>query len=87
MIRYSLSSTVTSLPAYLPNRIVSPALTSRATTVPSSFFLPLPTATTFPCCGFSFAESGMMIRRSTVAPPRRALDEDAVVQWSETHCG
>src|ERR671924_223043 len=39
----------------------SPDLTSRATRLPSSRILPLPTATTFPRCGFSLAVSGMMI--------------------------
>ena len=46
MMRYFLSSTVTSVPAYLPYRTSSPTLTSIG-----SSFLPGPTATTVPCCG------------------------------------
>src|SRR6266852_4096251 len=61
MIRYSLSSSFTSEPEYFPKRILSPALTSRGTFLPSSVTLPLPTATTLPSWGFSLAVSGMMI--------------------------
>src|SRR3989441_154181 len=61
MIRYSLSSSFTSEPEYFPKRILSPALTSSGTFLPSSVTLPLPTAMTLPSWGFSFAVSGMMI--------------------------
>ena len=53
-IRYFLSSTVTSVPAYFPYSTTSPTLTSMG-----SSFLPGPAATTVPCWGFSFAVSGM----------------------------
>ena len=56
MIKYSLPSSVNSVPEYLPYNTESPTLT---VTGASSF--PGPTATTLPCCGFSFAVSGMMI--------------------------
>ena len=46
---------------------------------PSSLTLPLPTATTLPCCGFSLAESGMMIPPIFLFPFLDALNEDAVV--------
>src|SRR4029077_17803846 len=59
MTTRSSPSTLTSVPLYLPNRILSPTLTSRGRTVPSSRILPLPTAMTFPCTGFSAAVSGI----------------------------
>src|SRR3546814_5395325 len=52
MIRSSPSS-LTSLPDHLPNRILSPALTSSGVIVPSSARIPLPAETTSPSCGFS----------------------------------
>src|ERR1039457_2165068 len=61
MIRYSKPSTFVSLPEYFPKRMRSPTLTSRATSLPSSSRLPWPTAITSPSCGFSLAESGMMM--------------------------
>ena len=61
MIIKSSPSTVTSVPDHLPNRILSPFFTSRAVTLPSSDLVPLPTATTFPSEGFSFAVSGIII--------------------------
>src|SRR5436305_15017205 len=61
MIVYSVPSTFVSLPVYLPKRTRSPVLTSSGTIWPSSSLRPRPTATTSPCCGFSFAESGMKI--------------------------
>src|SRR6266852_5330803 len=60
-MRYSLSSILTSEPEYFPNRILSPAFTSRGIFLPSSPTLPLPTAITLASCGFSLAVSGMMI--------------------------
>src|SRR2546428_43628 len=60
-MRYSLSSILTSEPEYFPNRILSPAFTSRAIFLPFSPTLPLPTAITLASCGFSLAVSGMMI--------------------------
>src|SRR5687768_3447947 len=45
--------------------MVSPALTSSGTRLPSLLALPRPAASTLPCCGFSLAESGM-----TIAPTR-----------------
>ena len=47
---------LTSVPEYLPNKTESPTLISIG-----SSCLPFPVATTIPFCGFSFAESGMMI--------------------------
>src|SRR5262249_48339261 len=61
MMRYSLSSSLTSEPEYFPKRILSPAFTSSGILLPSSPILPFPTAMTLPSCGFSFAVSGMMI--------------------------
>src|SRR5262249_10883438 len=55
----SSPSTLISEPEYLPKRPLSPAFTSGGVTLPSSEPRPLPTAMTLPCCGFSFAESGM----------------------------
>src|SRR5579862_9273546 len=66
MMMYSVPSSLISLPEYLPNRMRSPALTSNATTVPSSRRLPFPMAITSPSWGFSLAESGIY------RPPRRA---------------
>src|SRR6185369_7541632 len=59
MTTSSSPSTFTSVPEYLPNRILSPTFTSSARTLPSSKILPLPTATILPCTGFSAAESGI----------------------------
>src|SRR5690606_24594515 len=61
MTSSSSPSTFTSVPPYLPNRILSPTFTSSGRTLPSSWILPLPTATTLPWTGFSVAVSGMMI--------------------------
>src|SRR5690606_17619335 len=60
-MRRSSPSIFTSVPAYLPNSTRSPALTSSFRTLPSSRIFPLPTASTSPSMGFSFAVSGMMI--------------------------
>src|SRR5262249_32317158 len=60
-MRCSTPLTVISLPAYLPNRIRSPALTASGRTLPSSSTLPVPTATISPSMGFSLAVSGMMM--------------------------
>src|SRR3978361_161154 len=64
MIRSSSPSSFTSVPDHLPNRMRSPALTSRATIWPASLREPGPTAMTSPSIGFSWAVSGMMM------PPR-----------------
>jgi hypothetical protein len=61
MMMRSSPSTLTSVPDHLPNRILSPALTSSGVIVPVSERVPVPIETTSPYCGFSFAESGMMI--------------------------
>src|SRR5438067_3106057 len=60
-MRTSSPSILMSVPEYLPNRILSPTFTSRATLVPFSRTLPLPAASTSPSCGFSLAVSGMMM--------------------------
>src|SRR3546814_1824555 len=56
MISRSSPSTLTSVPDHLPNRILSPALTSCGVTLPSSALAPAPAATTSPSCGFSRSE-------------------------------
>src|SRR5262249_18897301 len=61
MIRYSTPSILTSVPDHLPNSTRSPALTSIGISLPVSSRPPGPTATTSPCCGFSFAVSGMIM--------------------------
>src|SRR4051794_35158184 len=61
MIRRVSPSILTSVPLHLPYRTLSPALTSRAVTLPSSPRAPGPAATISPCCGFSLAVSGMMM--------------------------
>src|SRR5690606_21738177 len=57
--RYSVPSSLTSVPANLEYRTRSPSLTSIGSRFPSSSRAPGPTATTFPICGFSLAVSGM----------------------------
>src|ERR1700730_3780111 len=59
MTTSSSPSTLTSVPEYLPKRILSPALTSGARNSPLSKILPLPTAMTLPKVGFSVAVSGI----------------------------
>ena len=54
-----MPSILISLPEYLENRILSPAFTSSLRSDPSSWILPLPTATTIASIGFSLAVSGM----------------------------
>ncbi len=49
------------MPDHLPYNTLSPTFTSSGSRRPSSSRLPLPTATTSPCIGFSWAVSGMMI--------------------------
>src|SRR5207344_2082166 len=71
MIRYSTPSSLISWPEYLPKRIVSPAFTSSFTRSPSSLTLPLPAALTVPRCGFSLAESGMMMPPTCCSPSSR----------------
>src|ERR1700722_12671768 len=73
MINSSSPSSLISVPEYLPNKIVSPAFTSSGNTLPSSFDLPLPTEITSPCCGFSLAESGMMIPPILLSPSSMRL--------------
>src|SRR4029453_15040729 len=68
MMRYSLPSILISWPAYLPNRMVSPALTSSGVTLPSFSILPFPAAMILPCCGFSLAVSGMMMPPTFCSP-------------------
>jgi hypothetical protein len=53
--------------------------------LPSSFDLPFPAAMTLPCCGFSLAESGMMIPADLLLAFLDAGDDDAVVQRSDVH--
>src|ERR1700722_971893 len=55
----SSPSIFTSVPLYLPKRILSPTLRSTGRTSPFSKILPLPTAITFPKMGFSVAVSGI----------------------------
>src|SRR5690606_32332107 len=57
--RYSVPSSLTSVPAYLPNRTWSPTFTLGVRTLPLSSTLPSPTAITGPLIGFSVAESGI----------------------------
>src|SRR5207248_1406681 len=58
-IRYSISSTLISLPAYFAYTTRSPILTSSGSRLPvASIKRPLPTASTMPSCGFSLAVSG-----------------------------
>jgi hypothetical protein len=59
--RYSVPSSFTSVPLYLPKSTLSPAFTFGVRTLPLSRTLPSPTATTSPLIGFSVAESGMTI--------------------------
>src|SRR5690606_30589281 len=61
---YLTSSIFTSVPPYLLMRARSPTVASNGRTLPSSSFLPVPSAITSASCGFSLAESGMII------PPR-----------------
>src|SRR5581483_126071 len=60
MIRCSSPSSLISVPEYFPKRILSPDFTPRGISFPSSY-LPGPTATTLPSCGFSLAVSGMIM--------------------------
>ena len=82
MIRSSPSS-FTSVPDHLPNRILSPALTSSGVIFPSSSRVPAPTETTSPSCGFSLAVSGMMIPPAVFSFSLDAADQHAVVQGTE----
>ena len=59
MTRCSAPSILTSVPAYLLKRTMSPTFTAMGTSLPSSACLPGPTATTSPLEGFSLAVSGM----------------------------
>ena len=85
MIRRSSPSILTSVPDHLPNRMMSPALTSSGISLPLSSREPGPTAITSPSCGFSFAVSGMMIPPLDFDIAFGASDDDAVVKWPEFH--
>ena len=61
IMRYSTPSILTSVPDHLPNRMRSPTLTSIGMSLPLSSRPAGPTAVTFPCCGFSWAVSGMIM--------------------------
>src|SRR4030095_13354864 len=50
-----------SLPPYFEISTLSPFFTVKSIFFPFSSILPVPTATTFPSCGFSLAVSGLMI--------------------------
>src|SRR6204780_4745292 len=73
MTTRSSPSTFTSVPLYLPNRILSPTLTSSGRTCPSSKIFPLPTATILPCTGFSAAVSGITMPPGDVRSSSRRL--------------
>ena len=90
MTRYSSPSTFTSVPLYLPKRILSPTLTSSGRTSPFSRILPLPTAIDLAAdrllgrrVGDHDAAGGLRFR---VEP----LDDDAVVERTNlqffSHC-
>ena len=53
--------------------------------LPSSFTLPLPTAMTLPCCGFSLARVGDDDPADLLFAFLDALNNDAVVQRSDVH--
>src|ERR1043166_928893 len=60
-ILYSLPSSLISVPPYLLTSTRSPFLTSKATFLPLSSVLPVPSATMMPSVGFSLALSGMIM--------------------------
>ena len=70
IILYSFPSILTSVPDHLPNRTLSPTLTSIGISLPSSVFAPPPTAITLPSCGFSWAESGIIIPDTAQEKPQ-----------------
>ena len=67
---YSLPSILTSVPDHLPNKTLSPTLTSIGISFPSSVFAPPPTATTLPSWGFSWAVSGIIIPDTAQEKPQ-----------------
>src|SRR6266849_2688387 len=72
-MRYSLSSILTSEPEYFPNRILSPAFTSRGIFLPSSPTLPLPTAISLaPSCFVDVAPVFLAVGL-TIPNPQRAV--------------
>src|SRR5438270_10424640 len=71
--RSSSPSTFTVVPEYLPNSTLSPTLTSTGLTLPSSFFLPGPTASTSPWSGFSAAVSGITMPEAVLRSSSRRL--------------
>src|SRR5690348_13677485 len=73
MTSSSSPSTLTSVPEYLPNSTLSPALTAIGRTLPSSWILPVPTATTSPLIGFSVAVSGMTMPPADLVSASRRL--------------
>ena len=85
MMRYSSPSSLISWPEYLPNRMVSPALTSSAMRLPSSLTLPAPD-------GDDLALLRLFLGGVRDDDPADflfafldALDNDAVVQRSDVH--
>src|SRR5882724_1624691 len=83
-MRYSLSSIFTSEPEYFPNRILSPAFTSRGIFLPFSPTLPLPTAMTLASrllLGGVGNDDPALLDLFLLEP----LDEDAVMQRTNLH--
>src|ERR1017187_7811895 len=70
---YFCSSSLTSVPPYLLTRTRSPTFTSKGWILPSSSFLPVPSAMTSASCGFSLALSGMMMPPRTCSLSSRCL--------------
>src|SRR5687768_12054310 len=79
-IRYCSLSSVISVPLYFPYSTLSPTLTDIGTSLPSSYF-PGPTAMISPCCGFSFAVSGMY------SPPRICSDSSVALTTTRSASG
>ena len=81
----SSPSTLTVWPEYLPNSTRSPTLTSSGSTLPSSVFLPLPTACHFALIGLLGGGVGDHDAGSSLALFFQPLDDDAVVQRTNFH--
>ena len=85
MMSRSSPSSLTSVPDHLPNRILSPALTSSGVTVPSSARAPVPTDDDLALLRLFLGGVGDDDAAGRLLLGLDAADEHAIVQRTEGH--
>ena len=85
MMSRSSPSILTSVPDHLPNRILSPALTSSGVTVPSSLVAPAPTGDDFALLRLFLGGVGDDDPAGRLFLGLDAADEHAIMERTEGH--